>query len=81
MLHQAEPPSEAQQPSKHDSGGESHHELDSISMSSVAKVAQASRVGQVKRDPALWTMAWDLIPTRLHATSATELTAVHIARS
>jgi hypothetical protein len=79
VLHQAEPPSEAQQPSNHDSGGESHHELDS--MPSVAKVAHASRVGRVKRDPAFWTTTWDLIPQRLHATSATEMTGVHIART
>lgn len=78
MLHQAESPSEAQQPSNHDSGGESHHELDS--MPSVAKVAHASRVGRVKRDPAFWTKTWDLIPQRLHATSATEMTGVHLAR-
>ena len=78
MLHQAEPLSEAQQPSNHDSGGESHHELDS--MPSVAKVAHASRVGRVKRDPAFWTKTWDLIPQRLHATSATEMPGVHLAR-
>ena len=79
MLHQAEPASEAQQPSNHDSGGESHHELDS--MSSVAKVAHASRVGRVKRDSAFWTTTWDLIPQRLLATSATEMPGVHIART
>lgn len=50
-------------------------------MSSVAKVAHASRVGQIKRDPAFWTTTWDLIPQRLHATSATEMTGVHIART
>jgi hypothetical protein len=49
-------------------------------MPSVAKVAHASRVGRVKRDPAFRTTTWDLIPQRLHATSATEMTGVHIAR-
>ncbi len=79
MLHQAEPPSEGQQPSNHDSGGESHDELHSIP--SVAKVAHASRVGRVKRDPAFRTTTWDLIPQRLHAMSATEMTGVHVART
>jgi len=79
VLHQAEPPSEAQQPSNHYSGGESHDELHSIP--SVAKVAHASRVGRVKRDPAFRTTTWDLIPQRLHATSATEVTGVHVART
>ena len=50
-------------------------------MPSVAKVAHASRVGRVKRDPAFWTTTWDLIPQRLLATSATEMTGLHIART
>ena len=50
-------------------------------MRSFAKVAHASRVGRVKRDPAFRTTTWDLIPQRLHAMSATEMTGVHVART
>ena len=77
VLHQAKPPSEGQQPSSRDSGRERHHDFDS--MSPIAKVAHASRVGGVDREPALRTTARYRAPQRLQTTAAAEMQGMHIA--
>ena len=77
VLHQAKPPSEGQQPSSRDSGRERHLEFDS--MSPIAKVAHASRVGGVDREPALRTTARHRAPQRLQTTAAAEMQGMHIA--
>jgi len=79
QLHQAKPISESKQPSNRDPGDGHHHEFDSLP--SFAKVAHASRVGGVDREPAFRTTARDRISQRLQATAAAEMHGVHITRA